>query len=231
MNQPPAPLPLTTDTYLTVLREDVRAFERLLRTADPGTPVATCSSWNLRDLGIHMGQAYRSAATVVGTGKPPYEQFAPAAGEQLADWYAEGAASLLAILETADPAAPCWAFGVEDAVAAFWFRREAQETTVHLVDAGLATGAETHVDPLIAADGVDEVFTMLLPLVWRGDQAKPLSVWVALRTTDTGHGWIIQPAEIPQTRPLDSEPAAATVEATATQLLLALWKRQPASPE
>ncbi|MET8538793.1 maleylpyruvate isomerase family mycothiol-dependent enzyme, partial [Streptomyces sp. NPDC005065] len=48
---------------------------------------------------------------------------------------------------------------------------------------------------------------------------------------DTGHGWLILPADAPQARPVDSGPAAATVEAPAADLLLALWKRQPASPE
>ncbi|WP_351237059.1 maleylpyruvate isomerase family mycothiol-dependent enzyme [Streptomyces sp. NPDC002133] len=231
MNQSPASLPLATDTYLATLREKVAAFERLLRTADPGTPVPTCGSWSLHDLASHMGQSYRSVATVLRTGQPPRERFAPAAGEQLPDWYAESAASLLTTLERTDPAAPCWAFGFEDAVAAFWFRREPQDTTVHLVDAQLALGAEVHLDPLVAADGVDEVLTTLLPLVWRGDKAKPLSAPVAVRATDTGHGWLIPPADIPQARPLDSKPAPATVEATAAELLLALWKRQPAKPQ
>jgi uncharacterized protein (TIGR03083 family) len=231
VNQLPTPLPLAPDTYLAVLREEVTVFERLLHTADPGIPVATCGSWSLHDLATHMGHGYRSVAAVVRTGELRREQFAPAAGDQLAEWYAEGAASLLVTLEEADPAAPCWAFGFRDAVAAFWFRREAQDTAVHLVDAQLATGAEAHVDPLIAADGVDEVFATLLPLAWRSDHAKPLPVSVALRTTDTGHGWLIRPADVPQVRPVDSEPAAATVEATAAELLLALWKRRPANPE
>ncbi|MGW1888299.1 hypothetical protein [Streptomyces sp. NPDC001970] len=38
-------------------------------------------------------------------------------------------------------------------------------------------------------------------------------------------------ADIPQARPVDSGPAAAAVQAPAADLLLALWKRRPASPE
>ncbi|MEU6656521.1 maleylpyruvate isomerase N-terminal domain-containing protein [Streptomyces sp. NPDC046900] len=162
MNQLPTPLPLAPDTYLAVLREEVTVFERLLRTADPGIPVATCGSWSLHDLATHMGHGYRSVAAVVRTGELRREQFAPAAGDQLAEWYAERAASLLATLEGADPAPPCWAFGFQDAVTALWFRPETQDTAVHLVDAQLAAGAGVHVDPLIAADGVDEVFATLL---------------------------------------------------------------------
>ncbi|MFD7446803.1 maleylpyruvate isomerase family mycothiol-dependent enzyme [Streptomyces sp. NPDC059909] len=231
MNQSPVSLPLATDAYLATLREEVAAVEQLLRTTDPGVPVPTCGSWTMHDLGTHMGQVYRSVAAVLHTGELPSEQFAPAAGEQIADWYAEGAASLLATLEEADPTTPTWAFGLEDAVAALWFRRVAQDTAVHLVDAQLATKSPVHVDPLIAADGVDEVFTLMVPMVWRGSEPKPLPASVALRTTDTGHGWLIQPADIPQVRSADSGPAAARVEATAAELLLALWKRQPANPE
>ncbi|MGW1887216.1 maleylpyruvate isomerase family mycothiol-dependent enzyme [Streptomyces sp. NPDC001970] len=231
MSQSPVSLPLATEAYLAALREEVAAVEQLLSTTDPGVPVPTCGSWTMHELGAHMGQVYRSVAAVLRTGEQPSEQFAPAPGEQIADWYAEGAASLLATLEKTDPTAPTWAFGLEDAVAALWFRRVAQDTAVHLVDAQLATGAPVHVDPLIAADGVDEVFTLMVPMVWSGSEPKPLPAPVALRTTDSGHGWLIQPGDIPKARPADSGPAAATVEATAAELLLALWKRQPVSPE
>ncbi|MEU6773102.1 maleylpyruvate isomerase family mycothiol-dependent enzyme [Streptomyces sp. NPDC046759] len=231
MNQPPAPLPLATGTYLAVLREEAVALERLLRIADPGVPVATCGSWNMHDLGTHLGQASRFAAAVLKTGELPRDQFAPPAGQQIADWYAEGAATVAAALEETEPTAPTWAFGFEGAVAALWFRRVTQDTAVHLVDAQLALGAEVHVDPLIAADGVDEVFAVMVPRVWGSDEHKPLPAPVALRTTDTGHSWLIRPGDIPQALPVDSGPAAATVEATAAELLLALWKRQAARPE
>ncbi|MGI5144599.1 MULTISPECIES: maleylpyruvate isomerase family mycothiol-dependent enzyme [unclassified Streptomyces] len=231
MNPPPAPLPLASDTLLAALSEEVAAFEQLLRTADTGTPVATCGDWNLRGLGAHLGQVYRFAAVVVRTGALCREQFAPADAQQIADWYAEGAASLLAALRETDPAASTWAFGRPDAVAAFWFRRLTMETAVHLLDAQLATGAEIHVNPLIAADGVDEVFATLMPMVWSRGEPKLLPAPVALRTTDTGHGWLIQPADIPQVRPVDSMPPAATVAATAADLLLTLWKRRAPKPE
>jgi uncharacterized protein (TIGR03083 family) len=224
-------LPLATGTYLATLRAEAAALEQLLRTADPATPVATCGSWSMHDLGTHLGQGARFVATLLQTGELPSEQFAPPTGAQIADWYAEGAAALLATLEKTDPTTPTWAFGIENAAAALWFRRATQDTTVHLVDAQLATGAEVHVDPLIAADGVEEVFAMMVPRVWRSSEQKPLPAPVALRTTDTGHSWLIQPGDIPQAQPLDSGPAAATLEATAAELLLALWKRQPAGPE
>ncbi|MFD9005061.1 maleylpyruvate isomerase family mycothiol-dependent enzyme [Streptomyces sp. NPDC059582] len=230
MNVSPVPLPLAPGAYQAVLREQAAVFESVLRTSDLGTPVPTCGDWTLHDLGVHLAQASRFAAAVVRTGELCREQFGPAAGERIADWYAEGVASLLAVLGEADPAAPTWAFGIQDATAALWFRRAALDSAVHLVDVQLATGAEVHVDPLIAADGVDEVFALMVPRVWSGSEHKPLPAPVALRSTDTGHGWLIQPGDIPQARPLDSGPATATVEASAADLLLALWKRQPAHP-
>ncbi|MFI6358816.1 hypothetical protein ACIBJF_40880 [Streptomyces sp. NPDC050743] len=56
VEQSPAALPPATDTYPAVLREKAAAFERLVRSADPGTPVVTCGSWILCDLGAHLGQ-------------------------------------------------------------------------------------------------------------------------------------------------------------------------------
>ncbi|MFB7511070.1 maleylpyruvate isomerase N-terminal domain-containing protein, partial [Streptomyces broussonetiae] len=138
MNQSPAPLPLATDVYLATLREKAAALEQLLRIADPATPVATCGSWSMHDLGIHLGQASRFAAALLQTGQLPREQFAPPAGQGIADWYAGGAAAILATLEETDPTAPAWAFGFEGTMAALWFRRVAQDTAVHLVDAQLA---------------------------------------------------------------------------------------------
>ncbi|MGW0210022.1 hypothetical protein ACWDZ8_30990 [Streptomyces sp. NPDC003233] len=59
MDQSPAALPRATDTYLAVPGEKAVAFERLVRGADPGTPVVTCGSWILYDLGAHVGQVVR----------------------------------------------------------------------------------------------------------------------------------------------------------------------------
>jgi hypothetical protein len=87
-----------------------------------------------------------------------------------------------------------------------------------------------HVDPLVAADGVAEAFAVMVPRAWRDRDLKPLPAPVALHTTDTGHGWLIQQADIPQARPVDRQPAAATVQATAAELLLTLWKRRSANP-
>jgi uncharacterized protein (TIGR03083 family) len=225
-------LPLATRTYLAALREEAVALEQLLRTADPATPVATCGNWSMHDLGTHLGQASRFAAALLRTGELPREQFTPPAGQQIADWYAEGTAAVLSTLEETDPTAPTWAFGFEGAVAALWFRRATQDMAVHLVDAQMATGAEVHVDPLIAADGVDEVFAVMVPRVWGGSEQKPVPpAPVALRTTDTGHAWLIQSGDMPRALPVDSGPAVATVQAPAAELLLALWKRQPTSPE
>jgi uncharacterized protein (TIGR03083 family) len=231
VNHPPALLPLASDSYVAALSEETAAFERLLRTADLGTSVSTCGDWNLRDLGAHLGQVSRFAASVIRTGELGSEQFAATDTEQIADWYAEGAASLLYAMKQADPATPTWAFGRPDAVVAFWFRRLTMETAVHLADAQLATGVEVRIDPLIAADGVDEVFGTLVPIVWSRSEPKPLPAPVALRTTDTGHGWLIQPAGIPRPRPVGSGPAAAEVEATAADLLMTLWKRRIASTD
>ncbi|WP_435220594.1 hypothetical protein [Streptomyces sp. Tue6028] len=66
---------------------------------------------------------------------------------------------------------------------------------------------------------------MTVTRVWPGSEQKPLPAPVAPRTTDTGHNGLIQPSDIPQARPVDAEPAAATVEATAAELVLTLQRR------
>jgi uncharacterized protein (TIGR03083 family) len=226
----PSSVPLPTEAYVALLCGQTVAFQQLLRSADPDTPVPTCGDWTLHDLGNHLGWAYRFGEAVVRTGDLWREPITAKDGQPVADWYAQGAASLLATLETTDPTAPTWALGIPGTVAAFWYRRLTQDTAVHLVDAQLATGAEVRIDPLIAADGVDEVFGSLAAKVWREKKPEPLPASVALHSADTGHSWLIEPADIPRARPVGSASAAATVTATAAELLLALWKRRPANP-
>lgn len=226
MTQAATGLPLAPHDYLPYLAQEMTEFEDLLRTGDLDAPVVACGDWRLRELGVHLGDVHRWATRIVVTGEVCREEFAPDPGVALHEWYAESAAALLAALRAADPVAPCWHFAAGQRVTAFWFRRQAQETTVHRVDAQRAVGAEDQLDPLVAADGVDEVLTAMLPKVRRWHEPPPLSAPLLLHATDTGHSWLIEPDDLPRARLVDAGSAAATVQTSAANLLLALWKRQ-----
>jgi uncharacterized protein (TIGR03083 family) len=223
-------IPLPPADYLPHLSRQTAEFERLLRTADLDAPVVSCGDWTLRKLGAHLGNVHRWATTIVTTGEPASQNLELEPGGDLADWYAAGAAELLATLRGADPSAPAWHFSVTEKVKAFWFRRQAQEAAVHLFDAARAAGVETVIDPLIAADGVDEVFAVMMPRARRRSGPPPLPESLTIRATDTGHTWLLSPATQTTEGPTadlvaGDTVAAATVAAPAQDLLLLLWKR------
>jgi uncharacterized protein (TIGR03083 family) len=221
-------MPFPARGYLPVLRELTAGFAGVLRTTDPAAPVPDCAGWTVADLGTHVGNVHRWAASVVTTGESQPQRFAGEPGADLASWYAESARILLDVLEAADPEDRCWHFAGTGKVKAFWFRRQVHETAVHLADAHAAAGHGVTLAPAVAADGVDEVLTAWLPRVTRWHAAPSLAVPIALRATDTGDVWTLHPGEPPALGPA-AEPAA-TVEAPAQDLLLRLWKRTAAAP-
>ncbi|MEU0533372.1 maleylpyruvate isomerase family mycothiol-dependent enzyme [Amycolatopsis tolypomycina] len=217
-------MPFDARAYLPVLAELTGAFAAALRTADPAAAVPDCAGWTVTDLATHLGNVHRWAATIVRTGEVHPQDSAVGAGGDLVSWYAESARLLLAELETADPGDPCWHFAGTGKTKAFWFRRQVHETAVHLADLGSG-----HVlDPAVAADGVDEVFTAMLPRVTRWHAVPQLPGPVTLRATDTGDVWTVHPGEPPALGPAVS--GGATVEAPARDLLLRLWKRTGPDP-
>ncbi|MEC3979079.1 maleylpyruvate isomerase family mycothiol-dependent enzyme [Amycolatopsis sp. H20-H5] len=223
-------LPLPAPDYLPQLRRLTGEFAEVLRIADAGAPVPCCGDWRLRDLGVHLGNVHRWAAEVVRTGEVRRQAFEadPADGD-LVSWYDESASVLLSVLDAAEPSDSCWHFGATPKEKAFWFRRQVHETAVHLVDASRGAGLEPALDPLVAADGVDEVMRALLPKIRRWYAPPELTATLLLRATDTGHAWLIAPAEtvddVPVARLVDTADAAATVEGSASALQLLLWKR------
>ena len=214
-------MPFPARAYLPVLRELTAAFTEALRTGDPAAKVPDCGGWTLADLGTHLGNVHRWAATVVTTGEVQPQNFDEGTGG--ADWYAESAQLLLDVLDAADPEDPCWHFGGTAKTKAFWFRRQVHETAVHLAD----SGSDHQPDPAVAADGVDEVLGTLLPRVTRWHAVPQLPGPVTLRATDTGDVWTVHPGEPPALGPATS---GATVEAPARDLLLRLWKRTGPDP-
>ena len=216
-------MPFAATEYLPVLRELTAGFAQVLEKGDPEAPVPYCTGWTLTDLGTHLGHVHRWAAKVVVTGEAQPQNFSVEPGDDLAAWYSVSAGLLLDSLTSASADDPCWHFGGTGKTKAFWFRRQVHETAVHLIDAHNAAGTERASDPAVDADGVDEVFTVMLPKVTRWHPAPLLPVPLSLRASDSGDVWTIHPGEPPALG--EDVEAAATVEAPARDLLRLLWKR------
>lgn len=177
-----------------------------------------------------MGFIHRWARTAAQTGAAPDASAieAPPAPELLADWVDVGATALIATFADIDPSAPTWHPFPVAQVAAVWPRRQAQETLVHAWDAEDAVGVPGPLDPLIAADGIDEYFGVMIPrLMSRSGRSCPAGT-IAVRCTDTGTRVVARSADGTS---IVVDPAAdaadAEISGTAEDVLLALWGRRP----
>ena len=119
----------------------------------------SCPDWSAADLLWHLATVQRWWAEVL-TARPAQpeevEPPRPEAYDDLLARYDEWSRDLAAVLETADPADEAWNWS-DDHTVGFILRRQAHEALIHRVDAELAAGTASEVDPVLAADGVHEV--------------------------------------------------------------------------
>lgn len=230
------------EEHLRALEEAGGAFARLAADAPGDAAVPTCPGWDVGQLTRHLGKVHRWAATVVGTPlhqRPPFDTFdahAPDASGELVPWFREGHARLLRALREAPPDLDCWSFLTAPTPRAFWCRRQAHETVVHLSDlapaAGLPAGSPGwDVPPAFAADGVDE----LLRAWMRGRRPEPgqdegpcLRVVAGDHPLDWQLGFPGRRGVTMLPGPEAARPATCTVRARALDLYLLLWNRRSA---
>lgn len=210
------------------LQGAVGEFAALLERADGGEPVPDCPGWNVHDLALHLGSVHRWAAAIVLSGQDQRTPKPLVRGELYA-WYAGTGAALLSALRAVDSDEPTPNFARVDERAGFWTRRQLHETTVHLRDLAEALGAAPPpLSPALAADGVDEVLTVFFPRLTARGSTPDVRAGVRLCATDSGDEWIVGPAvnsgEPPMLLPADAS-FEATIEGTAADLYLALWRR------
>ena len=114
----------------------------------------------------------------------------------------------------------------------FWARRQAHETTIHMVDALAAklgrppTADEATIEPALAVDGIDELvrgfFTRGRSKLYDGTEYT-----VAVAPRGVGRRWVLRVAERLTVDPgVDPDDETdATLSGTAVELYLALWNR------
>ena len=218
--------------HLAAFRDDAARVAAAIRK-DAGAAVHHCPGWTVADLAVHLGVVHRWAAEAVHSQHAPKQARERWAVEidhpDLAGWYEECAAHLASVLEGLDPDTPSWTFGPPRTVR-FWFRRQAQETSVHRWDAELAAyGEPGPIDAELAADGVDEVLGALLPRRRSLSTAEARGETFHFHRTDGEGEWLVRLLEdggIETSRAHAKGDVA--VRGPAEQLLLFLWQRADA---
>ncbi len=227
--------------YLESTRAD---GDRLAAAAELGlqAPVPSCPGWTVADLVAHTGVVHRHKTQIVGEGwMDDMPEPADPPDSDLIAWFRDGLDEMLALLAAHDPAEPIATWLPEDQTVGFWYRRMACETVVHRIDAELAHGVVTPVDPDLAADGIDEILTVMMTGYPEWADFRALDHTVRVETTDTGHSWTLQSGFFSGTSPntgttYGDEPTyVLTEDATpdtvvageAEDIFLFLWGRRP----
>ena len=234
----PVATSLTLDEHLAAIAENGLRLAEHAAAAGGEASVPSCPAWDAHALVAHQAMVHRWAgANVRGDDQstvPTAEELrARFCGfDVLLGYYSEGHARLLDALRSApsDLRAPRF---LNDAPAPreFWARRQAHETTIHMVDALAASlgrlprAVESSVETAAAVDGIDELvrgfFTRGRSKLYRGYQYS-----IAVVPNDAPRRWVLRVAE---QLAVDTGDSAATAEieltGSAAQLYLALWNR------
>ncbi len=232
------PSSLSFDDHLLALESAGARLPAFAVEAGMDAPVPTCPDWTAGALLAHQAMVHRWAAAHVRGDDPaevPNQVEIRTTVADLPAYYLDGLAALTAALRAAPADLTAMTF-LNDAPAPrdFWARRQAHETTIHMVDAFAAgagrapTAHESGIEAALAVDGIDELlrgfFTRGRSKLYDGTDYA-----VAVVAGDVDRRWVLRVGPKLTVEP-DGEAArpddvAATITGTAVGLYLGLWNR------
>lgn len=236
--------------YIGHLTRESARFAEAIRDVPPDAPVPSCPDWTADDLLWHLGWVQWWWATIVRdnmTGPQAHElkPERPAGRAALLRFFQRASRDLPQILAATGPDAPAWTWS-QDQTVGFIRRRQAYEALIHRIDAELAAGRRTPMDPLLSTDGVDEALRVMyggLP-EW-GSFTPDRARTVRLQAVDTASTWLVMLGRFTGTSPdgtaydepdihaAESDPggqAPAQISGSAADLLCWLCHRPPLAP-
>jgi uncharacterized protein (TIGR03083 family) len=223
---------LDHEWYCGRAEAEIARMASVVAGTDPATPVPTCPSWSVARLVKHTGIVHRWATHIVSTRSSErveqrdVDAGLPALETGYPGWLADGAAPLIASLRSAGPDETVWAWGAEHR-SGWWARRMLHETTVHRADAQIALDGWPDIDPVVAADGIEE-FLANLPQARRPREnlgSLPAGKSMHLHATDADGEWLIRFADGTVTWSRGHEKATAAVRGPVAALLLFTYGR------
>ncbi len=179
---------LSSEAYLSHISSESARFREVMAERDPEARVPSCPDWSAADLLWHLATVQRWWAEVLSARPEQPEEIDPPRPETygaLLSAYDEWSGELVRVLETADPADAAWNWS-DDHTVGFILRRQAHEALIHRVDAELAAGVSSEVDPMLAADGVEEVLAVMYGGCPPWGSWEPGEALVRVDATDTG---------------------------------------------
>ncbi|WP_433288623.1 maleylpyruvate isomerase family mycothiol-dependent enzyme [Pseudonocardia sp. CA-142604] len=197
------------------------------------SPVPSCPGWSVADLVWHLLEVQQFWGTVVAEHVQDPATVPEAARpeeERLVPELRAGADRLVKSLRGAAPDEPVYTWAARSD-AGFVVRHQVQEAAVHRWDAEQAVGRPQALDAAAATDAVEEFLEVSTP--FRTKEAAPVGGTLELAAVDTGIRWAVGEDEHGTARwqrltdGTDQRPDAL-IQASASDLLLYLYRRRPA---
>jgi hypothetical protein len=221
------------DAYLEHIREHAAALRAAALKAGPDAVVPTTPGWDVLRLVRHIARVHNWVVCTLDAGPAADEVRAerpPADWDSALAYWDIQVDTMLTQFREHGPDAPARTFRGAG-TNAWWARRQAHETAIHRLDAEHAAHGDDvdHLvfDPELAADGIDEVLSILV-----ADRPVEVSGTVLYHAADAGRAWLATTTagEPPRTTELDSGAesglnADASVVGTADAVYRAVWKR------
>lgn len=216
------------DAYLEQVREQAKALRAAAVHAGPDASVPTCPGWTVHRLVSHIARVHDRVVLSLDidpAGDPPNQERAPEDWDALLTYWDERADTMLSELARRGPGSPAWAFA-DNSGTTFWARRQAHETAMHRLDAEHAAHGDDvpHLvfDPGFAADGIDEVLTVMV-----ARYPTDVAGTVLVHAADAGRAWLVtltagERPGIGKATELDTD---ASLVGTADAVYRAMWKR------
>jgi uncharacterized protein (TIGR03083 family) len=218
---------LSHGEYVDAIRSDGAALADAAAAARLLARVPSCPLWSVADLLGHIGRIHRWVAALVVDRAvergPHWSETEPPADDELLTWFRGGVTLLADALGDAGAGTNVWSW-TPDATSGFWARRQAHETSIHRHDAQLAAGRPEPLDGPLAADGIDELFSLVPYWPWaarvRGDGET-----LHLHCTDRDGEWLVK--LLPDGLAVTAQHAKgdAAVRGTASDIFLFLYGR------
>ena len=153
--------------FTAAIRENSALLHELVSGTAMEAPVPSCPGWTVADLTWHIAEVQHSWASIVEDlledpeSGPKLERPSDAA---LPGLLVSQSARLVSALSHRRDDEKCWSWHDRGHSVGWVRRRQAHEALIHRVDAQLAVGELPVVDPLLGADGVDEVLTYMIDI-------------------------------------------------------------------
>ncbi len=223
-------------SLVAAVRLEMAELTFALEAGEMDDVVPTCHGWEVRDLAVHIGQfcGFWSHVVCEGTDQAKTPLPDPPGNDALVPWVVDAATDLLDRLEATAAETPVWTWFEGDHSVGFVARRCAHELAIHRYDAQASRGICTPIPTELAADGIDEIFDVLLSSRDHPDVGSERVL--SLRSSELGTEWAatIGHDRIEMVRRTEDgaplETGDLVVSGTTSDLELTLYHRPTLSP-